>query len=298
MKHLKNVLISLFTAFVTMFVVYGGYSTFAEYILDETKAFEDSSLFFIDTKWHYHNAMDLYFNDKFERFYDLLEEEKDFFARGSEERKSLTPPTDEDINGCEAISIPNCTDGEDNDEDGKTDGADSECLDESEPPKVNEYFAENGEDRLSCLLDKCGEDNLSPYCVSLGALDLHLRYLKVLDELQEGIPDTNDVDCFYRQTIPVIGILPTCASTASLENLLGFSVERNEAILAEYDASRQIMEVAVAAYNEFMLAYPMHKKYEETLTELTKYKEALNSIKYKAMILPKKFIGTSTYSCS
>ena len=58
------------------------------------------------------------------------------------------------------------------------------------------------------------------------------------------------------------------------------------------------MEVTISAYNEFMLAYPMHKKYENMLKSLTNYKNALKGLSYESMVFPLKFVGTSSYTCS
>jgi len=298
MKYLKNVLISFLTALITIVFIYGGYSTFAE---EDDQAsfwtdFEDADYFWT-AKYKYHGAMNDYFNKKFKALYEFLEEDKDFFKPESKGRKLLTPPPDEELNKCEEHKS-DCSDEKDNDGDGKTDKEDPQCKDED--GKYDRYLNEKHaeKDNLSCLREKCGEENLSTYCVSLGALNIHLRYLNKLDALQEALPDTNDVDCFHRETIPIIGAYPSCANVASLENLAGFSKERNEAIIDEYDSSRKIMEGAVGAYNEFMLAYPMHKKYEAILEELSKYKKALRAIKYEVMVFPLKFIGTSSYVCS
>jgi hypothetical protein len=131
----------------------------------------------------------------------------------------------------------------------------------------------------------------------MGALDIYMQYIEKLNEFKETLPDPNKMHCISKQGLP-IPIIPTCFNTASLSNIIGFTKVRNEEIFAEYDSAKRIMEVAITGYNEFILAYPMHKKYEEMLKSLTKYKNALKGINYESMIFPLKFIGTSSYTCS
>ncbi len=327
MENLKKILISFATTLITIIVVYGGYSTFAQDIGDVAanifcgvgdliQDFDDGGvIFFWQADCLYHAAMNSYFNEKFEKLDDFLEENEDFFK--SESRKYLTPPKDVDINICTQY-VYNCGDGKDNDGDEKTDKEDPECFETDEEDNnkktFSPYLLENGDkgDQLECLLGRmdkdavtgydpvnfCDEQNLSSYCVSLGALDLYMRYVDKLDEIQARIPDTNDVDCVHRSGLPIINMAPLCANFSSLENLLGYSKERNEAISAEYDAAKQTMELTVSAYNELILAYPMHKKYNIILAELTKYKGALQWFNVVTMIFPTKFMGTSSASCS
>ena len=138
-------------------MVYGGYSAFAKHLGDP---FEDS-WFFWTAKIRYHHEMNEYFNEKFEKVLEVMNK-NDFFKPNSKNRLLLTPPSEENINECELRS----------------------------KDSNDEYF----DNKLLCnLKENCKEENLSTYCVSLGALDLYMRYSDKLDYLQASIPKTNDV---------------------------------------------------------------------------------------------------------
>jgi len=271
MNKFKNITISLITAAFTILLILGSYSTFAsndEYWSD----FEDSENF-MSAKNDYHKSMNNFFNEKFESIYNLMED-KDFFTENNPTRALLSPPADEVIKEC----------------------FNKDAVNES---KMDKDKLEDDE-FFSCILkdNACGTSNLSTYCVSMQASQIYFKYIDKLDEIQAELTNTNDTDCFYRQTIPVIGVQPTCVNTASLANLAGGIKERNEAIKAEYNSAKQIMEVTISAYNEFMLAYPMHKKYVSMLKSLTNYKNAFKALSRESLKFPLKFIGTSSYTCS
>lgn len=128
------------------------------------------------------------------------------------------------------------------------------------------------------------ETNVSTYCVSMGALDRYIEYVKVLD----NIVGTLATD--YADT-------SATAFTQTAKNLIRDTQKRNDRLKAEYESARKVMEATVAAYHEYRLAYPMHKRYEDVMKELIKYKLALKDIRKQAMEFPVKFIDASTTKC-
>lgn len=130
---------------------------------------------------------------------------------------------------------------------------------------------------LSEALEACGEENVSSYCISMGALEIYSAYVEKLNDLKSTL-ETND--------------------SAYLEYIVERTRARNENIDKEIIAAKKIMEGAVAAYNEYHLAYPMHKKYKEIITDLVKYKLTLKDIRKRAAQFPIKFIDASSDQCS
>ncbi|MBI4231647.1 hypothetical protein HY605_00320 [Candidatus Peregrinibacteria bacterium] len=65
----------------------------------------------------------------------------------------------------------------------------------------------------------------------------------------------------------------------------------------EEGKAMQSMKATVGAYNEYRLAYPMHKKYEEVIDNLIEYKDATEDIKQEVMQFPGKFIDATTSQC-
>lgn len=133
-------------------------------------------------------------------------------------------------------------------------------------------------DDVSTILSKCGEDNVSTYCVSIGALDKYVSYLRKLDELKDSLDFSGGDSVSKGELIASLG-----------QNKQKFNAEAQEA--------KKVMEGTVQAYNEFRLAYPMHRKYEEIITQLVKYKLALKDIRKRAAQFPQKFIDASTSQC-
>ena len=123
----------------------------------------------------------------------------------------------------------------------------------------------------------CTDDNLSSYCVGIGALDMYIEYIKTLDELQASLPS---------------GFLYEDA-----QQLIASTNERDYEVNQEYDDAAAIMEATVAAYNEFRLAYPMHKKYESIINNLIKYKIALEKIRQDVTGFPLNFIDSTSSQC-
>lgn len=132
-------------------------------------------------------------------------------------------------------------------------------------------------DSIAKVLEKCGEDNVSTYCVSIGALDKYLSYLKKLDELK------NSLDFSGR--------------ALSKTEIAGSYKKNREKIDRESEEAKMVMEGAIHTYNEYRLAYPMHRKYEKIIIQLNKYRLALKDIRKRAALFPERFIDATTTQC-
>lgn len=134
-------------------------------------------------------------------------------------------------------------------------------------------------DSLDVVLTKCGADNVSGYCVSMGALSRYMNYAKKLDQIGKSLPPVSQ------------------SGGATVSELLNRTNSRKEEVLTESKEARVVMEAAVQSYNEFMGAYPMHKKYEVIIVDLIRYKLALKTIKNKVTRFPSKFIDATSSQC-
>lgn len=126
---------------------------------------------------------------------------------------------------------------------------------------------------------KCGADNVSTYCVSMGAMDIYLTYVDTLNRMKGYLPMEN---------------LP---ANPTAENLLNQKTSRDTSIDIEYSQARTAMEATIAAYNEFRIAYPAHKKYASVLNSMVKYKIALRKIENQVLKFPFKFIDATSTEC-
>lgn len=132
------------------------------------------------------------------------------------------------------------------------------------------------EDELPEIVEKCGEDNVSTYCVSMGALDLYLRYVNALNRLKGTLVEgTGD----------------------SVSDLYQATQNRYVVINREIEEARRVLETTVATYNEYRLAYPMHKKYQEIADNLVLYRSALNEINRELINWPVEFVDATTHKC-
>ena len=175
---------------------------------------------------------------------------------------------------------------------------------------MNEYFNEKIKMMLKMNLDdpnyaapegegECSDDNVSTYCVAMGALDRYYVYLGILNEIK-GLftPWSFDFEARFLNDIPLIGHDVTGLGQTSISDLLGLAAILNSAIDLEKQSALEAMELTISAYNELRLAYPMHKKYEALLKDLNSYKDMVLDVESRAEWLPTKYIGaTSKKGC-
>lgn len=126
------------------------------------------------------------------------------------------------------------------------------------------------------ILKKCTEANVSTYCVSMGALDLYIDYLNSLKRLKTSLANS---------------------SGDSITELIASTSTRNENINRELEEAKRVLEATVSAYNEYRLAYPMHKKYQQIAANLVLYRSALNEINRQLVTWPVEFVDATTHKC-
>lgn len=146
----------------------------------------------------------------------------------------------------------------------------------SQPPP------ENGE---------CSEKNVSTYCVAMAATDMYEAYVNTLNKVSAHVgPYEGDTDIAMPSFI--------AGGNLNLSDILNLTGSRNELIADEKVEAGDILDMAIAAYNELRLAYPMHKKYQEILLKLTDFRNFLSDIRVKTAKLPGKFIDATSSSCN
>ncbi|MBT3704301.1 hypothetical protein HOG17_00810 [Candidatus Peregrinibacteria bacterium] len=172
--------------------------------------------------------------------------------------------------------------------------------------EMSMYFNEKIEKMLAMKLDdpnqlpptgeECPPNNISTYCVAMGALDRYMAYLDTLDRVKALFGP------FDLETEPTLMKYLTLGLTGlgetSISQVLGLSSLLNDAVAREKDSAYAVMDATIAAYNELRVAYPMHKKYEETIDLLYKYRNAVRWVRRDAMRLPTKYVdATSKKGC-
>lgn len=125
----------------------------------------------------------------------------------------------------------------------------------------------------------CQPQNVSTYCVSMGALDAYMTYLQTLNQMKGFLP------------------LGELEPGATIEEALNLDNVENEKIDLEVEQAKGVMLKTVAAYDEFRIAYPVHQRYEDIIANLIKYKIALGKVKKETQKFPLKFIDATSDIC-
>jgi len=133
-------------------------------------------------------------------------------------------------------------------------------------------------DDLDMVVYKCQKngENVSSYCVSMEALSTYLEFVNHLESQKSSLQD---------------------GSSSTIQGRVAELASKTEAIEKEIDKARAVMEGTISAYTEFSLAYPMHRKYQEIINNLLKYKLSLKDIREEVTLFPIKFIDATSSQC-
>lgn len=132
----------------------------------------------------------------------------------------------------------------------------------------------------------CTEENVSTYCVSMGALDRYVAYMKTLNGVSSTVLSLS-------KDIPMTPGAPTNLLTS----ILSAATSTDDLIKKERNDSLSTMEATINAYNEFRMAYPMHLKYKEIISDLYKYRDLLSDFRSKVSSFPAEFSSVTSDSC-
>jgi len=148
------------------------------------------------------------------------------------------------------------------------------------------------------LDEKCPKENVSTYCVAMGALDRYMAYVRTLDRVQALLgPFDLEQHAGFVSDLPLVGGVTGLGET-SVSQVFGLAAMRDSAVEGEKKNALSVMELTISAYNELKLAYPMHQKYVEFIDNLYAYRDAVKAVRQKAMLLPGKYVNaTSKKGC-
>ena len=127
-------------------------------------------------------------------------------------------------------------------------------------------------------------DNVSTYCVSVQAMDMYMRYMIRLSKIQ-GSVDFSSIGLAELRIIPLTDMV--------YQGILS----RDAAIYEDVDKSRKVLEATLAAYNEFITAYPIHIQYKAIIKNLIKYKNKLKDVRNQAVLFPSSFVDVTSTKC-
>ena len=254
MRIIKHIVVTFSVALITIFGVLGGYSLFAQEAEDDQyysfidMLANDWALFAI--KLEYHDSMNSYFNDKLAKLVGLIDSGK-YLVEGKKLHKDFVAP--EDV-----------------------------VSDVEKSPYVTHRICKGGSDSKYCSgISKC-KDNVSTYCTALGAMDIYLNYVEVLNSLAGRLPASSEV---------------SGEQSPTLKGYLEALEYRETGIDEEVEDAKKVLDAAIGAFDEFKLAYPQHKKYEDIISNLIRYRSALKDIRQEATFFPVRFVDASSSEC-
>lgn len=123
----------------------------------------------------------------------------------------------------------------------------------------------------------CGLENVSAYCTSMWSMDRYLQYVEKMDQVSSSFSFENDVE----------------TTGQALQQL---QIKGDSATL-EVEEAKSVLRASMAAYNEYLMAYPMHQEYQKIIKNLIKYKLALKDVRSLVRNFPIKFVDASTLYC-
>lgn len=124
---------------------------------------------------------------------------------------------------------------------------------------------------------KCGENNVSSYCVGVEGMEIYLKYLNKLRNVADSTNALNDI--------------------TALDSALTVIGARNEAINEEVENAQRALETTLTAYDEFKTAYPLHKQYKALTLDLLRYKAKLKDIRQEVTFFPLEFNNVTSETC-
>jgi hypothetical protein len=131
-------------------------------------------------------------------------------------------------------------------------------------------------DREAEIREKC-KNHLSSFCVAMDALDIYMAYVEYANSKKGELPEVEEDDTF--------------------DEMFEKLNYKSDYIDQSIKDARKVMEASIAVYNEYQMAYPMHKQYKKIIESLTKYKLALKDVKKEAFFFPKRFVDATSDQC-
>lgn len=151
----------------------------------------------------------------------------------------------------------------------------------------------------------CQSDALSTYCLADIATKENFEFWEALSAIRKVEQERALFD--FKQA----GVNPQDAAAAAKRNNFGaiatlFQAQSNqqeygetlEKIDLELEVSQKTLDQALAAYNEFQTALPMHRKYREVIDSLEEYRDKVADIRNEVHLFPTTFLDVTTPSCT
>lgn len=128
---------------------------------------------------------------------------------------------------------------------------------------------------------ECESNNVTTFCLARQAVNHYQSFLQVLSFQQERIAD----------------VAVSAGGSSTLDQELTALRSRSELIAKEVANAKNSLDLALATYHEFRLAYPLHKKFEQTYGALEKFRDKMAEMRRLVNLYRYKFTDVTTTSC-
>ena len=265
MKYIKHLLITGTIAMLTMLMLFGGVNLYAEDEENEViyHLFDYNDDFTVEKseEWSFEKLNNAYLaemNNYFNQNFKQLEE-----LLNKDKFDQIQSPAGKII-----ILLPS-TNGQERTEKDLPEGTvyyDDACK----GSKINKY------------------KNVSSYCVAIGAAKAHLIFTNKMQMVtKDTIPSIDPKFQKIKQTTTRSPILDMQNQVIKNQKFADNAITKSEATI------RQSLEI----YDEFKLAYPMHKKLQKIRNSLITYKLVMKKLTNQARYIPGKFIDVTSKDC-
>jgi hypothetical protein len=189
--------------------------------------------------------------------------------------------------------------GEDaNDEDKMTEEEMENIYTLLSPPAVVRD-APNGQ-RLPCEPTE-GVPPLSTYCIAQRGVEEYFEFRSAMLRAREientrAVEEKKNLDSTLSEgEVPAHIGFSNVGEIAETLTDLGENLNR---IDREIDIARQTLDMSLAAYDEMLMALPLHRKYEEVIKALEVYRDAVSDVRKQTDLYPNAFLDVTTTACT
>lgn len=330
MKIKKNITVTLLSAFVTMAVLFGGYTIFAKWTnpipggCSGDITFEDIAVNILQSPGNLRNysyacvrksfqkTMDGLFQAKMKGVVVMFKDTKDpsdvitkdaKLGKDSVFANPFLPVGKEDYESADTQANKKSEEKDPLKRSVDVALKKREIILDKCQAKKNGYYTDLKIKKASEVQNKAG--NLSTYCVAMEAAYFYEDYEKILFGKIDNII-LNDVIDEINQERAASQNRPLTEAESRAEDFAVTETAANVEAAAgrfatkvtkELDESKEVLKATVGTYDEFKNAYPMHKIYRQIITDLVKYKTMLRDIRTNMVLLPAKFINLTSFSC-
>jgi hypothetical protein len=154
-----------------------------------------------------------------------------------------------------------------------------------------------------------GKPNLSTFCLAESGMLQFFQLRAALEETRELLQTDaankferinaeaqKDIDAIEEREplIEATAFGPNHYFKAAILNDVGIALQRVE---VEIDVAEKTLDQSLAAYNEFQMALPLHRKNQEIIRALEDYRDQVAKVRDEITVFPDKFTNVSTTQC-